>query len=90
MTSQIVNECLSYPTSSTFSHVIGLANRPLKREDTLLPQEDTRWDIYGGMDLEKGVESVAAKLRAIKGIEDTTHAYFTGAFSSISVTTLRN
>jgi hypothetical protein len=71
----LMQECLIYPTRETFSQVIGLTNRPLKDEDAMLP-DDKRWELQSGMDLTKGVDSVVALLKGIKGIEATTHVYF--------------
>ena len=76
----IVRECLSYPSSDTFSRVIGLTNRPLAKEALLLPNDDRRVELYDGMDLSLGVDYVVEKLKGIKGIEEVSHVYYTCRF----------
>ncbi|KAK5109709.1 hypothetical protein LTR85_002287 [Meristemomyces frigidus] len=71
----IVKEALSYPTSTTFSRVIGLTSRPLTVEDARLPQ-DARLQLYAGLDLSKDVKSTISYLHGIPGIEHVTHVYF--------------
>ncbi|KAK4545423.1 hypothetical protein LTR36_002773 [Oleoguttula mirabilis] len=71
----IVNESLTYPTSTTFSRIIGLTSRPLTVQDAGLPQ-DPRLQLYAGLDLSKDIESTVAYLHAIPGIEHITHVYF--------------
>jgi hypothetical protein len=73
----IVRTALEYPTPTTFSQVIGLTNRPLTLEDSLLP-EDSRLKLQSGVDLSGSVESIVASLSQIDGVEKTTHVYFTG------------
>ncbi|MCJ1311223.1 hypothetical protein MMC25_004894 [Agyrium rufum] len=79
----LMNECLRYPTARTFSRIIGLTNRPLEPESTLLPMSEygKRWELYDGFDLTVGVEEVKGKLKAIKGIEGVTHVFF-GSYTS--------
>ncbi|MDI1492514.1 MAG: hypothetical protein OHK93_003728 [Ramalina farinacea] len=74
---QIVRECLVYPSPTTFSRIIGLTNRALKKEDTLLPQNTDRYELYSGMDLSHGVNIAVEKLKSIKDVVKTTHVYFT-------------
>ncbi|OGM42326.1 sirQ protein [Aspergillus bombycis] len=59
----LLNQCLSYPTSSSFRRVVGLCNRPLKTEDAYLPV-DSRLDIVSGIDLTQSVSSVTDQLKA--------------------------
>ncbi|MCJ1408086.1 hypothetical protein MMC19_002159 [Ptychographa xylographoides] len=73
----IVRECLSYPTSTTFSRVVGLANRPLDKSAFLLSTEDERLEVYSGIDLSIGPEIATERLTAVPHIEKTTHVYFT-------------
>ena len=40
----------------------------------MLPIENEKWELHSGVDLERGVDE---KLKAIDGIEWTTHVYFT-------------
>lgn len=72
----ILQECLIYPTKTTFSRVIGLTNRPLDAKDALMPSDDKRWELHSCFDLTKGVDTVAEKLKGIKDIEGITHVYF--------------
>ena len=72
-----MRECLSYPSPNTFSRVIGLTNRPLTKDASMLPREKQKWELHSGIDLEKGVDVVAEKLKAIDGIERTNYVYFT-------------
>lgn len=74
-----MRECLDHPStksSKIFSRVIGLTNRPLSNEDSLLDAGDKRWDLHSGVDLEQGVDAVAEKLKAIHDIDQVTHVYF--------------
>lgn len=43
----------------------------------MLPSEKEKWELHSGIDLEKGVDVVAEKLKAIDGIERTDYVYFT-------------
>ena len=75
-----MRECLAHSSpngSKTFSRIIGLTNRPLRKEDTLLDTGDKRWDLHCGIDLERDVDAVAEKLKAIEGIDQVTYVYFT-------------
>ncbi|KAK8222138.1 hypothetical protein M8818_000309 [Zalaria obscura] len=65
---------LTYPTPTTFARIIGLTNRPLSRDISQLP-EDGRIELYSGLDLLQR-EASLSQLRAIPGIENTTHVYF--------------
>lgn len=73
----IARTAQEYPTSTTFSQVIGLTNRPLSLAESHLPN-DPRLKLYSGVDVSASVESIVAALRQIDGIEKTTHVYFTG------------
>ena len=72
-----MKECLSYPSPNAFSRVIGLSNRPLTEDVSMLPIEDKKWELHSGVDLERGPDVVAEKLKAIGGIEEISHVYFT-------------
>lgn len=76
----IVKMALEYPTSTTFSRVIGLTNRPLTLDDSFLP-EDPRLSLIVGIDLSGDLESTVVALKRVEGIERTTHVYFTGESS---------
>jgi hypothetical protein len=73
----VAKEALKYPTPSTFDQVIGLTNRPLSKEEALLPA-DERLQLYSGIDLTAGSSQVEEKLKNIEGIEGVTHVYFSG------------
>lgn len=75
-----MRQCLSHTSSdssNTFSRVIGLTNRPLSKEASLLNAEDKRWELHSGIDLEEDVDAVAEKLKVIQDIDQVTHVYFT-------------
>lgn len=64
-------------TENTFSRLIGLTNRPLSKETSLLDAGDQRWELHSGIDLEQSVDAVAERLIAIRNIHQVTHVYFT-------------
>ena len=78
---QIMKECLSYPSPNAFSRVIGLSNRPLTEDASMLPIGNKKWELHSGIGLERGVDVVAEKLKAISGIEGITHVYYTCTMS---------
>ena len=43
----------------------------------MLPIENEKWELHSGVDLERGADAVAEKLKAISGIEEINHVYFT-------------
>ncbi|RMZ37398.1 sirQ protein [Aspergillus flavus] len=59
----LLNQCLSYPTTSSFRRVVGLCNRPLSKKDAYLP-DDPRLDIVSRIDLTQSVSSVTDQLKA--------------------------
>ena len=42
----------------------------------MLPDENEKWELHSGVDLERGVDVVVEKLKAIDGIEGTKYVYF--------------
>ena len=75
-----MRQCLTQSSpngSKAFSRIIGLTNRPLRKEDCLLDTGDKRWDLHSGIDLERDVDAVAEKLQAIEGIDKVNYVYFT-------------
>lgn len=58
----LLNQCLSYPTPSTFRRVTGLCNRPLNSQNALLPN-DPRLNIVHGIDLTGPVNVVIEQLK---------------------------
>lgn len=74
----LLNQCLSYPTPSTFRRVTGLCNRPLNKEDALLPN-DPRLEIVHGVDLTGSVDVVIEQLKAkVKEVETIDVVFFCG------------
>ncbi|KAE9371307.1 hypothetical protein N431DRAFT_545584 [Stipitochalara longipes BDJ] len=71
----ITNSALSYPTTSTFSQVVGLTSRPLSLEASGLPS-DERLQLYSGLDLSQDAEAITKYLKKIKNVEQITHVYF--------------
>lgn len=71
----ILKNLLNYPDSHTFDRVVGLTNRPLTKEDALLPDDD-RLGLVSGLDLTDREETLQ-KLKGISGVERTTHVFFT-------------
>jgi hypothetical protein len=73
----IMHELVSYPTSTTWTSIIGATNRPLSPAEAHLP-DDLRISLVSGIDLTAGVPEVARLLREkVKNIEKITHVFFT-------------
>ncbi|KAK5114337.1 hypothetical protein LTR62_002589 [Meristemomyces frigidus] len=70
----LLKQLLTYPTPTTFSRVIGVTNRPLKKEVALLP-DDARIELYSDLDLTDRNKTLFS-IQHIQGIEYTTHVYF--------------
>lgn len=73
----ITNAALSYPSRTTFERIVGLTSRPLSLKDSGFP-EDSRLQLYAGLDLSQDSESIVRYLRSVGNIEDITHVYFAG------------
>ncbi|KAL6719724.1 hypothetical protein ACLMJK_001645 [Lecanora helva] len=43
----------------------------------MLPNQSDKWELYSGMDLERGVDVAVEKLSSIKDVDQVTHVYFT-------------
>ena len=71
----ILKELLRYPDAQTFSRIIGLTNRPLSKENALLPEDD-RIELISGLDLTDR-EKTFEHLKGVTGIEKTTHVFYT-------------
>ncbi|OGM49567.1 hypothetical protein ABOM_001734, partial [Aspergillus bombycis] len=72
----LMNQTLTYPTPTTFRRITGLCNRPLSKEDTLLP-DDRRLNIVPGVDLTESVEAVVDQLKSkVEGIETVDIVFF--------------
>ncbi|KAJ6071136.1 hypothetical protein N7499_009150 [Penicillium canescens] len=84
----LLNQCLHYPTPTTFNRVTGLSNRPFPTEDALLP-DDARLRFVSGIDLTQSVETVSDHLKAkVDDIESVNVVFFcayiqTGDFQSL-------
>jgi len=73
----IANSALSYPTSTSFSRVVGLTSRPLTPESARFPP-DPRLELNAGLDLSQDVSSIVAYLKTVENIKEITHVYFAG------------
>lgn len=74
----LLNQCLQYPTDSSFRRVVGLCNRPLSKKDAYLP-DDPRLDIVPGVDLTQSAEAVTDQLKAkIKDVDQVEVVFFCG------------
>jgi nucleoside-diphosphate-sugar epimerase len=79
----VTNNLLSYPAATTFSRIIGLTNRPMDKENSQLPIDDPRLEIYDGVDLRGDQASVMQQMRAIiPNVDEVTHVYYCGQSSS--------
>ena len=69
-------QALSCPTPTTFASITGLTNRPLSKDDVLLP-DDERIMMVSGIDLTLTSEAVIDALKAkVPHITDITHVFF--------------
>lgn len=74
----VAKNLLSYPTATTFNRVIGLTHRPRTIEESGLPQ-DSRLELYSGVDLRSDLENVANQMQArIPRLDEVTHMYYCG------------
>lgn len=74
----VTKDCLSYPSTDTFSRVIGLTNRPRSSKECGLP-EDERLEIHSGINLRGSLEEVLKEMKdKIPHIEEVTHMYYCG------------
>ncbi|PLB54866.1 hypothetical protein P170DRAFT_460875 [Aspergillus steynii IBT 23096] len=72
----LLNQCLRYPTPSSFRRVVGLCNRPFSKQDSFLP-DDTRLDIIPGIDLTQSVATVTDQLKSkVKDVEQVEVVFF--------------
>lgn len=75
----VTKNLLSYPTSTTFSRVIALTNRPLDLSERNLPEDDTRLQFYHGVNLRGQREEVVKQMKAvIPDVGEVTHVYYLG------------
>ncbi|PLB36008.1 SDR family oxidoreductase [Aspergillus candidus] len=71
----VAKNVLSYPTSTTFSRVIGLTHRPRTVEESGLPQ-DPRLELHSGINLRSSLDDVLGQLRKIPNVDEVTHVYY--------------
>lgn len=71
----LMQQCLIYPSPTTFSLVIGLTHRPLSGPSSYLPQSSGRLELYSGIDLRS--HSLVSQLQKIPSISKVTHVYYT-------------
>ena len=84
-----MKESLTFPSSSTFSKVTGLTNRPLSIEESKLPR-DPRLQLVSGIDLTGSVDSVVSSMKQkISGVNTVTHAIFTAYIEKPDFESLR-
>jgi hypothetical protein len=75
----VTNNLLSYPSSTTFSRVVGLTNRPMDLANSQLPIDDARLELYSGLNLRGEQPGVIEYLKAtVPNIQDVTHVYYLG------------
>ncbi|KXH25574.1 hypothetical protein CNYM01_00355 [Colletotrichum nymphaeae SA-01] len=70
----LMRECLSYPSVTAFSRVIGLSKRPISRKRARL-QDDPRLEIHTGLDL-TDADLTLQRLETIPDVDSVTHMYF--------------
>lgn len=74
----LMNQCLSYPSPSTFHRITGLCNRHIEKEALLLPN-DSRLNIVSGIDLRGSVEIVMEQLKTkVEDIISVDIVFFCG------------
>lgn len=82
----VTNNLFSYPTPSTFSRVIGLTNRPMDLSGSQLPKNDSRLEIYSGINLREDIQMVKEQMRSkISNLQDITHVYYCGKYCNLSL-----
>ncbi|KAL3458344.1 hypothetical protein BJX64DRAFT_266804 [Aspergillus heterothallicus] len=72
----LMNQCLSYPSPTTFSRITGLCNRPTRKEDLFLPEDNGRINIVSGIDLTAPVDTVIRGLSKIEEISSVDVVFF--------------
>jgi nucleoside-diphosphate-sugar epimerase len=76
----LCDQLLEYPSKDTFAKVHGLKNRPLTKEDALLPA-DPRLELVSGINLSESLETVKKALQEkVKDVKGVTHVFFMGMF----------
>lgn len=79
----VTRNLFSYPSSTTFSRIVGLTNRPLDLNSSQLPVDDPRLEIYSGINLRESLDTVKEQMAAkISKLDEVTHVYYCGQFLS--------
>ncbi|KAE8380460.1 hypothetical protein BDV26DRAFT_302894 [Aspergillus bertholletiae] len=85
----LMNQTLTYPTSTTFRKITGLCNRPLSKEDTLL-SDDSRLNIVSGIDLTGSMEEVIGQLKSkVQGVDTVDIVFFCAYIQTSDFQSLR-
>lgn len=75
----VMHNLLIYPSPNTFRRIIGLTNRPLSKAEGDFPDDDTRIELYSGIDLRQELEGVTTRLtNTVPMVEEVTHVYYCG------------
>jgi hypothetical protein len=77
----VTKELLSYPSSTTFKRVIGLGSQPFTAADRASLPNDSRLELYSGIDLRQDLDDVKGQLgNVISNIGEVTHVYYCGTY----------
>lgn len=77
-----VHQARTYPSPTAFEKITGTTNRPLTREQALLPPNEQRVRLVSGVDFTKPVDEVKALLaEKITDIDTVTHVIYAGKSS---------
>lgn len=69
-------QALSYPDKTTFASITGLTNRPLTKQQAMLPNDD-RLSLVSGVNLSAPIKDVIASLQTnVPNIASVTHVFF--------------
>ncbi|KAK2598794.1 hypothetical protein N8I77_012181 [Diaporthe amygdali] len=72
-----MHQATTYPTPTTFEKITGTTNRPVTKEQALLPADESRVSLISGIDFTKPVEEVKTLLRErIPDIDTVTHVIY--------------
>lgn len=79
----VMHQALTYPTPTTFEKITATTNRPMTREQALLPADERRVRLVSGIDFTRPVDDVKALLtEKVTDIDTVTHVIYTGELSS--------
>jgi hypothetical protein len=75
----LVNQARVYPSSTAFSRITGLSNRPYPTLQQAQLPVDERVQIYSGIDITLSADEVVSQLKStVPGVDTVTHVFFTG------------